>query len=124
MEVGWEKIPTLKMLGWAAQWLEYKSNLDNKLAEEEALVVPIFEEDLMQEAASVTMTLPFSESELREEGFNSMKIEFALGCDGGLDQDCSIWDHCITFTADCGGGEEKFKNEPGGERERRFILLL
>ncbi|GMH80564.1 hypothetical protein TL16_g08598 [Triparma laevis f. inornata] len=114
LEVGWEKIPTLKMLGWAAQWLEYKSNLDNKLAEEEALVVPIFEEDLMQEAASVTMTFPFSESELREEGFNSMKIEFALGCDGGLDQDCSIWDHCITFTADCGGGEEKFKNEPGG----------
>ncbi|GMH55579.1 hypothetical protein TrLO_g4779 [Triparma laevis f. longispina] len=114
LEVGWEKIPTLKMLGWAAQWLEYKSNLDNKLAEEEALVVPIFEEDLMQEAASVTMTFPFSESELREEGFNSMKIEFALGCDGGLDQDCSIWDHCITLTADCGGGEEKFKNEPGG----------
>ena len=114
LEIGWEKLPTLQMLGWAAQWLEYKSALDTTLSSEEALVVPIFEFDLMQEAASVTMTLPVSESDLRAGGFDAMGVEFALGCDGGQDQDCSIWDHCITFTADCGDGQENLKNEPGG----------
>lgn len=44
-EVGWIKFPTLQHLSWAAQWLSYAESLRGQLADEDqALVVPVFED--------------------------------------------------------------------------------
>jgi hypothetical protein len=72
----------------------------------------VFSADLMQEAASATLQLPVSESELRARGMGKMEVEFALTCGGPLDSDCSTWDHVVTLTADCSGGA--LGDEPGG----------
>lgn len=42
-EVGWLKFPKLMHIGWAAQWLQYETELRMNLSLP-ALVVPIFEE--------------------------------------------------------------------------------
>jgi hypothetical protein len=40
-EVGWAKIPTLRHLTWAAQWLQYTARLERHL-ERAAVEVPVF----------------------------------------------------------------------------------
>ncbi len=44
-EMGWLKFPKLMHIGWAAQWLQYETELRANLSRP-ALVVPIFREQV------------------------------------------------------------------------------
>ena len=111
-EVGWSKIPSLKMLSYAGQFLEAKSSLNEYLSSTDFLTISLFDNDVMSESASATLALPPTE-EL--DSYNKLELEFELGCGvgAGVDGDCSVWDHCISLTADCGGSEKNL-GEIGG----------
>jgi len=114
MEVGWEKIPIMKHLSYAASFLEFKMKDEEYLAKFVGLNIPVFQNDVMQEKAIVKVKLPYDRNEIEKLGFNKLELDFALGCDGTLDSDCSVWDHVISLTL-LGCSDSMLGNEPGGD---------
>ena len=47
-----------------------------------------------------------------------MEVDFRLDCPGSRDEDCSVWDHCLTLTTQCSDGSGSshpvLTGEPGG----------
>lgn len=112
-QVGWEKLPTLRMLGWAGEYLEYLADLAQRQAQP-ALVVPLLDHAVLKPSAQVNATLP-SLSSLRAAGLNKLEVQFHLDCEGQRDEDCSVWDHCVTLTATCSGQLQQEHQLPPGE---------
>ena len=105
-ELGWQKPPTLQLVTWGAQFLEWHAKLDARLASRAALVVPILSDLPMlggggSSAATATVTLP---GVALLSQFSKVEVDFALGCFGVLDQDCSAWDRTVSVTVQCSPG--------------------
>lgn len=123
-QVGWEKLPQLMMLGWAGHYLNYLATLRARMAAP-ALVVPILDHAVMKTTAQASVVLPVGLEALRAAGLNKLEVGFHLDCVGARDEDCSVWDHCLTLTATCldptaatavggGGGSGGSLGEVGG----------
>ncbi|KAK9816886.1 hypothetical protein WJX72_006713 [[Myrmecia] bisecta] len=99
VEVGWEKDPTLMHLAWAAQWLEYEAELSANLTRP-ALVVPVFEEAIMQgdRGVAADITLP-AKTILKQ--YDTLELDLKLSCPGSFDADCPIWDHVVQLFVCC-----------------------
>ena len=84
VSVGWEKYPTLMMLGWEAQWLGYKSELRHNLSRP-ALTIPVFEGSLMKDSPLVRNVsfAPLSHAYLAT--FGNLELDMALSCPGSSD---------------------------------------
>eukprot|EP00045_Choanoeca_perplexa_P017779 m.266606 g.266606 ORF g.266606 m.266606 type:complete len:696 (-) comp17630_c0_seq13:3-2090(-) len=92
-EMGSPLNPTLMLVGWHAQYLEYLQRLDYNLSQP-ALTVPVFH-PAIGEQASVVVNMPDT------RGFNDLEMESRLSCEGAFDLDCDMWDHVHTVSVTC-----------------------
>lgn len=92
-ELGWLKFATLQFMSWAAQWSAiYAPALQANLTRP-ALVVPVFNDSLMQgQGINVTVTLP-PLAELAT--YQHFELDFALGCPSPYQNSCAIWDRTL-----------------------------
>eukprot|EP00054_Salpingoeca_dolichothecata_P027365 m.200407 g.200407 ORF g.200407 m.200407 type:complete len:718 (-) comp25942_c1_seq5:1928-4081(-) len=94
-ELGEPINPTMMLLGWQAQGLEYKAALYHNLTKP-ALVVPIM--DVVGPHYTGVVQLPAAHV---LDSFESLYIHSKLSCTGLTDLDCDVWDHIISVNADC-----------------------
>lgn len=123
-QVGWEKYPELMMLGWSGEYLKYMQRLNDRLSAEPALEVTVASTAVMDTSQVVTGFVPPRKA--LETTYNTMEVDFTLECEGSRDEDCPVWDHCVTVTADCtpvsagagssdlSGHHRRRRLEPGG----------
>ncbi|BDA49567.1 hypothetical protein COCOBI_14-1860 [Coccomyxa sp. Obi] len=102
-EVGWLKFPKLMHIGWAAQWLQYETELRANLSRP-ALVVPIFKEQIMQGEQGVVAHVKLPTAAEQAE-YDTLELDFTLSCPGTLDADCPIWDHVVQLFVCCEDAE-------------------
>eukprot|EP00055_Hartaetosiga_balthica_P012150 m.58155 g.58155 ORF g.58155 m.58155 type:complete len:522 (+) comp7851_c5_seq2:694-2259(+) len=98
--------PSLSILAYAAQEVEYKAQLQANLTQP-ALVIPVFT-DAVGEEASVTISIP-SKAILQQ--FNHLDIEATMTCSGMTDLDCDKWDHVHSVSMVCTSSSKQ--NEGG-----------
>lgn len=98
-EVGWFLYPSASFLVWQAQWMAFKERLEQKL-EQEAKVVPLFENAIMKgkRGVLVNVTLPPLE-ELRN--FSKFELHADLSCPGTKDTTCPHWDRTVSLYVCC-----------------------
>ena len=78
------------MLSWSGDYLNYKSQLsqNDKTSAPNILKVQVFNNSVMQEEAEANIILPYTDKQLRDGGYSKLAVDFSLGCNGELDQDC------------------------------------
>ncbi|GAB4819720.1 hypothetical protein N2152v2_006766 [Parachlorella kessleri] len=101
-EPGWQKFPTFMHLVWAAQWEDYLGRLKGRL-QDEALVVPIFERQVMEGEHGVRVTVDMPGPEVIMAA-SRLEVDMELGCPGTRDADCPVWDHAVQLFVCCQDG--------------------
>uniref|UniRef100_A0A8C4QFQ0 Si:dkey-256h2.1 n=1 Tax=Eptatretus burgeri TaxID=7764 RepID=A0A8C4QFQ0_EPTBU len=96
-EMGWFLYPSLSFVVWQAQWFDYLSELESRLARP-ATLLPVFNRTVMQgnEGAVRIVTVP--------EGLNqytTLELDMALSCPGTRDESCAPWDHTVQLNICC-----------------------
>ncbi|EDQ87266.1 uncharacterized protein MONBRDRAFT_27478 [Monosiga brevicollis MX1] len=95
-EMGAPINPTLMLLGWQAEFLDYQQRLAQNLSRP-ALEVPIFT-PAIGEQASATVVIPVQASNA-----SLIWLEARMSCQGSFDLDCDMWDHVHTVSVTCDG---------------------
>ena len=95
-ELGWEKFSTMQMLSWAAQYLDYLSELTANMSKPH-FSIPLFDR---AQGGSTTVTIP-PPTLLR--AFSTMEVEHRLECQDNprMDESCPAWDHNIALGVAC-----------------------
>ena len=88
--------PSMMLLGWQAQELEYKKGLERNLTQP-AFVLPVMH--AVGETAQVSVAMPGA-SLLGE--LSTVTIEARMSCQGSFDRDCDVWDHVHTLVRRAG----------------------
>jgi hypothetical protein len=99
--VGWEKVPFLMHLGWAAQWTDYYRELRANLSRP-ALSLNVFNYSYVQgtPGAVANVTLPPLAALASYQHF---EIDFALLCQSPYEASCEIWDRTFFVYVGCNG---------------------
>lgn len=79
--------PSMMLLGWQAQGLEYDQQLARNLSSA-AYVLPIMH--AVGESAVANIVMP-GQGVLGE--LSDVYIEARMACQGSFDRDCDVWDH-------------------------------
>ena len=99
LETGWLS-PSLRVLSWAAQWLDFERRTQANLTATAAstVVVPVFNSTVMQgyPGASAAVALP------AVGAFTSLTLDLALGCPTPWENSCAIWDRQMQVNLCCG----------------------
>uniref|UniRef100_UPI00358E1F49 uncharacterized protein n=1 Tax=Myxine glutinosa TaxID=7769 RepID=UPI00358E1F49 len=96
-EMGWLLYPSLSFVVWQAQWFDYLSELESRLARP-ATLLPVFNRTVMQgnEGAVRIVTVPEGLSR-----YTTLELDMALSCPGTRDESCPPWDHTIQLFICC-----------------------
>lgn len=99
-ETGWFLYPSMRFLGYQAQWFNYKTNLLKNLTTGEVVVINVFNHTNMQGEKGVTATVDLP-SIYDLQRYEHVELDFSLSCPGPTDDACPHWDHTVQLYVCC-----------------------